>query len=93
MLQLKQNTHTHTPKQFHLHSRLLFLPHTFAEDDESFPGARRSVKYQRSSRSRADSFISFVEHVTLIEYDAMKAPIPVHQTQVIPLGATWHSLA
>lgn len=71
MLQLKQNTHTHTPKQFHLHSRLLFLPHTFAEDDKSFLSARHSVKYQWSSWSWADSFISSVEHGTLTEYDVM----------------------
>ena len=38
--------HTHPSKKLHLNSRLLFLPHIFAEDDESFLGARHGAEYQ-----------------------------------------------
>lgn len=82
--------HTHPSKQFHLNSRLLFLPHVFAEDDESFLGARHCAEYQWSPR--AGLTLSFpLAMCPPIEHGVLQPPIPLQQTQVIHLGASWLS--
>lgn len=84
---------TYTHRASSLHGRTLSLPHTFTEDDESFlvPGTVCSTGGAHSHGLTPSSPLWKV--CSLIEHDDICDPIPVGQTQVIQLGASWHSHA